>query len=743
MSRITINKKKIIVISVALLVASIILLFGLVFLFSLMAKRFVFNGQVLICWLAIIMVIGTLWWVTQKNNISKEAIKSNNDLEDTHFLSKQEIKQNKGLTVTKLSKLSEIVDGIPVNASVDKSKKDVDITLAKPIHTLVIGTTGSGKTTTFVSPTIELLSRTKTKPSLIITDPKGELYTLHANTLKSQGYNVQVLNFSEVYNSVRWNPFSGILEKQSKIEKEVEKRYNKYYVGGKTFNSFSNAEKELVKYRKVLTDEIFADMADLIYTMCPIENHNDSTWQKGARDLIFAVALALWEDVRDKKIAPEQMNLFNLYKILTDYANEDCADLISYLQKRDKFSKVWGLAKTVLVTQDKTLTSYLGDVSQYISFLSDRGIQSLTAGSDINFARFDEKPNVLFIKIPDAKDNRHKLVSLLLVQLYKSLVDKAGLNQRSEKTDSEELLRTTYFILDEFGNLPKLNKIDSIITVGRSRKIFLIPIIQDFKQLDNKYGKEVAEIVKANCNIKIFIQAGDTATNEEFSKLCGKKKVVRKSFTEIKDNENNTSVSVEERPLITPYELQNLNDASAGRMGNAIVLALGKNPIKAVFTPCFQAENIYKLEKSEIEDIEQSEFNENTLWFDIKDYKNEVKNVTIEKINENNYANENTLIEQVEDKKNDEFLLKEHEDRSREMIIKKMTLLKLTLKPYLKESDFNRMQNSDPLTVLAMLEWIIPELYETNLKATTNAIELKSFIENKIFNLVEDDIDVD
>ena len=115
----------------------------------------------------------------------------------------------------------------------------------------------------------------------------------------------------------------------------------------------------------------------------------------------------------------------------------------------------------------------------------------------------------------------------------------------------------------------------------------------------------------------------------------------------------------------------------------------------------------------------------------------------MQKINENNYANENTVSKQLQNTCNDKFLLTEHEEKSRGMIIKKMKLLTLSLKPYLKETVLNRMLNSDPLTVLAMLEWIIPELYETNLKATTNAIELKSFIENKIFSLVEDDIDVD
>ncbi|MCM1404729.1 MAG: type IV secretory system conjugative DNA transfer family protein, partial [Prevotella sp.] len=600
------SKKHIILIVSFLGVSAIVLLFTMVAVASIISKRFVFNGQIVLGWFAIILAGVGLWWAGKKGNIGKQALKSNTDLEDTHFLTTQEIKNNKGLCVTKFSQLAEVVDGVLVNAKVNKQGTDAEVILAKPIHTLVIGTTGSGKTTTFVSPTIEILARTKTKPSLVITDPKGELYTLHADTLAKQGYQVQVLNLDDVYSSARWNPFAGVLAKQAKINQGVIKVQNKYKVVDKFYETMTDAEKALKKHRQTLSDEIYADLADLIYTMCPVENQHDSTWQKGARDLIFAVALALWEDVRDGKIRPEQFTLFNLYKILTEHAQDEPTDLIEYLQERDKFSKVWGLAKTVLVTTDKTLTSYLGDVSQYISFLNDRGIQSLTAGNDIDFVHFDEEPNVLFIKIPDAKANRHKLVSLLLVQMYKSLVDKAGENQGTGKTKAEELLRTTYFLLDEFGNLPKLNKIDSIITVGRSRKIFMIPIIQNFKQLDNKYGKEVAEIVKSNCNIKIFIQAGDSATNEEFSKLCGKKKIVKKSFSENKDT--SMSASVEERPLITPYELQNLNDANAGRIGNAIVLALGKNPLKAVFTPCFQAKQVYPLQESALAAVEQSEF---------------------------------------------------------------------------------------------------------------------------------------
>ena len=48
-------------------------------------------------------------------------------------------------------------------------------------HTLVIGSTGSGKTQTVIKPTVKLLA--KAGESMIITDPKGEIYEATANML--------------------------------------------------------------------------------------------------------------------------------------------------------------------------------------------------------------------------------------------------------------------------------------------------------------------------------------------------------------------------------------------------------------------------------------------------------------------------------------------------------------------------------------------------------------------------------
>ena len=139
---------------------------------------------------------------------SRRVLKVNKDLENSHFMTQSEIAANEGFTVTKLSKLNEVDDGIPVMA--EKKKGDINVILKNPIHTLLIGTTGTGKTTAAIEPMIEILCRTRTKPSMIITDPKGELFSLHSKFLKERGYDVKVIDLRDTYSSYRWNPLDSI-----------------------------------------------------------------------------------------------------------------------------------------------------------------------------------------------------------------------------------------------------------------------------------------------------------------------------------------------------------------------------------------------------------------------------------------------------------------------------------------------------------------------------------------------------
>ena len=71
-------------------------------------------------------------------------------------------------------------------------------------HSIIIGSTGSGKTQIVVLPLVESLA--KNNESMIITDPKGEIYEKTSEMLKEKGYNVVLLNFRNPQEGSGWNP---------------------------------------------------------------------------------------------------------------------------------------------------------------------------------------------------------------------------------------------------------------------------------------------------------------------------------------------------------------------------------------------------------------------------------------------------------------------------------------------------------------------------------------------------------
>ena len=77
-------------------------------------------------------------------------------------------------------------------------------------------------------------------------------------------------------------------------------------------------------------------------------------------------------------------------------------------------------------------------------------------------------------------------------QMYKELVEKANLNLRRGEKDTAILKRNTYFVLDEFANLPKFDNIEGMVTVARSRGIRFLFVLQSYSQLKRilKISKE-------------------------------------------------------------------------------------------------------------------------------------------------------------------------------------------------------------------------------------------------------------
>lgn len=103
----------------------------------------VFDNAVLyVVWIALIAIGIGVVVIDVRMRGSKRVLKVNTDLENSHFMDKREIAANSGFTVTSFSRLNEMADGVPIYA--EKNKRDIDIVLKDPIHTLVIGATGTG-----------------------------------------------------------------------------------------------------------------------------------------------------------------------------------------------------------------------------------------------------------------------------------------------------------------------------------------------------------------------------------------------------------------------------------------------------------------------------------------------------------------------------------------------------------------------------------------------------------------------
>ncbi len=556
---------------------------------------------------------------------------------DTNWLSIEQLKKDpqfKYHTYDQLSRSDNI--GIPIRAELIGHKLEVN--MYKSIHTLVIGTTGSGKTTQFVNPTVQILAESHAKPCMVITDPKGEIYDNHSEKLRDRGYNVLVFDLKEPFQSTCWNPLTRAYEmneramnlaKEVKVHEGEDPRNsgltltsNQYYrtwyeFDGKAFADEQSLKVQLISVKQKLKNDAFEDLRDIANTLCPVQSNNDPIWERGAKDLVLGTMLAMLEDSENPELGmtKDRFNFYNLSKILNLKDNDaynPIRSITEYFQGRGSLSLAAQLANQVVTNAEKTAKSYMGIVTDRMGIFADSGICYATSKNEMDLESFAEKPTALFIKIPDEKTTRHPIATMFVSQLYKILVDVA--NRRG----GGALPRDVYFLLDEFGNMPKIENFDTIITVARSRRIYFTLILQSYAQLQIKYGSDVSATIKDNCNIHIFIASNDQGSLDEFSKRCGNITVETETTSASKGKKDDsssttTSISVDSRPLIYPAELAALKPNS----GECIVSILQQSPLRSIFTPSYKVP-LYDMRKPRDVYRVPSPIDEQSMYYDIK-----------------------------------------------------------------------------------------------------------------------------
>jgi len=540
---------------------------------------------------------------------------------DAEWLKTDQFKNQFGLIDTTWSQLPSLKNtGIVFRNSLENGKYHVG--MKDEYHCMIIGTTGSGKTSICFVPTIRILSHTGEKPCLVVSDPKGELFEKTSEIVKDEGYRVITLNLRDPFSSTRWNPMGhafDLYHKGKDCKNNVKKCSNGTRpkdvgfkeIPGQTygqewfgFENIAYPTEEAVRVAVRSAEQVYCDMAQSeLQEMCslfiPDSQAQDKTWEEGARDFLFGCMMAMLEDsmIPELGMTKEKFNFYNLYKIAT-YRDPDPDAPFDTLRKYllqgrdDATSVVPNKTAAVISNAPNTTKSYIGVLNGKVSFMSDIGIAYLTSESDIGFEDFMNVPTVMYLVIPDDREERYNLAILCISQLYKRLVDVAN------SCPGQKLPKHCYFILDEFGNLPKIPKFDSMITVSRGRNMLFEIVIQAYSQVETKYGAEAAKTIIGNCNAQIYLGTDDQKTREDFSKLCGDVQLTHVETStgtsksdkdkDGKSTSTNTSVQRTTRPLITPYELGQIP------RGTVVVKLFRYNPMKFKATPNYETPFFYE-----------------------------------------------------------------------------------------------------------------------------------------------------
>lgn len=396
-------------------------------------------------------------------------------------------------------------------------------------HNLVIGSTGSGKTQTIVKPMVNLLA--KKGESMIITDPKGEIYKYSASYLKEKGYKIVVLNFREPQRGNSWNPLTVPF---------------KYYRDG-------NQDKAI---------ELLNDIAlNIIYD--PSNKNESDFWEKASAAYFSALALGLFKDAKEEEV---NLNSINVMSTVGEERYATGNYIKEYFGMKGEGSTEYLSASAVINAPNDTKGGLLATFRQKIQLFTTVPVLSeMLSYSDFDMKSIGNGKTAVFMIIHDEKKTYHSLMTIFIKQCYETLIDVAQEN-------GGKLPIRTNFILDEFANMPPLKDVDAMVSAARSRDIRFTFIIQNFAQLNDVYGDNVAEIIKGNCGNLVYLISTEMKALEEISKMCGEVKV-----TDEKDK-NAT------RPLITITDLQKM------KLFEAIIVRLRTSPFRTKLEPDFKME---------------------------------------------------------------------------------------------------------------------------------------------------------
>ena len=493
--------------------------------------------------LLLILIVFIICFIYIEPIIAKHKIKNNNEYGSARFSTLSEI--NKNFVKERISNIHDV--GFPVYY--DKKVNHVWFDKETP-HYVYLGSSGSGKSVTCVINMVTFIANAKKPRSIFVTDPKGEIYHTTSKMLHDKGYKVLTIDFRHPELSNHIN----ILE-------PIICEYEKYIEYQKLSNSATNEQEKLDFQNKSISS--YAETNRLITSLASMITYDktqgkDPFWNNSAKNLLEGLIGFFLEEYKDGKISREQITMTSIRKFQNSTMEEKNSKKFKlYIEQKPYGTKSKDSLIPILSSSENTYKSITSVFSEKMAIFDDVNVANVTSKSDFDFDILGKEKSALFVIVPDEDKIYYTLVTIILGLLYKELVKLANNN------DNKKCPIEIDWICDEFSNCPPLVEpsIESIISVARSRGLRYHLFIQSLSQLDNVYGKEVAQIILDNSGLA-YLKTNTMDTAEAISKRLGKKTIESNSISQsvsLTNYNGNKSTSLIARDLLTPDEVKNLH----------------------------------------------------------------------------------------------------------------------------------------------------------------------------------------
>lgn len=350
------------------------------------------------------------------------------------------------------------------------------------------GATGSGKSRFLYLPSIDLLSygddSNGSEPAtLVVSDVKNELIELTGDELTRRGYRVLLLDTQRPYRGQRFNPLKQV------VDLHTESR-----------------DQEAEQAADTIAELVVQDD----------ENGKGSHWTASARGLLSALVLLISMSDEYPKKARHLATVCEVLNRGTEAEGDDPAEpLKNVFRALPNGHPAKNRASQFVSSGGNELRSILSTLKVALRPFSSAPVAWMTSGSDIDPRAVLETKSAVFLHVLDEGSPYNCIAAIFLSQLWASV-------QTVADSNGGRLPRPVQILGDEWGNLPRVECLPALLSLGRSYGVFWTGATQDISQL-NKYGeKDGRRKILANCGVKIAMKLAEEEDRRYFTELIGK-----------------------------------------------------------------------------------------------------------------------------------------------------------------------------------------------------------------------------